>query len=153
MIKTWLGLHSSNVFEICTTPRSLHYDWLSGSLARSLTHSLIVSPLIGRYKMADDSHVIQGSSPAMRRISIEVHAIKKFMEQMSVYPTFVRMMKSRRKGTVGLGVRINVIAADLKATLETGFWPKNIYAREWLSKERWEKRLTTFNGPPEEQNS
>ena len=84
---------------------------------------------------------------------VEVHAIKKFTEQKSVYPTFVRMMKSRRKGTVGLGVRINVIAADLKATLETGFWPKNIYAREWLSKERWEKRLATFNGPPEEQNS
>ena len=41
---------------------------------------------------------------------VEVHGIKKFTEQKSVYPTFVRMMKSRRKGTVGLGVRINVIA-------------------------------------------
>ena len=81
---------------------------------------------------------------------VEAHATKEFMEQKGVYPTFVRMMKSRRKGTVG--VRINVIAADLKATLETGFWPKNIYAREWLSKERWEKRLK-FNGPPEEKNS
>ena len=82
---------------------------------------------------------------------VEAHAIKEFMKQKGVYPTFVRMMKSRRKGTVG--VRINVIAADLKATLETGFWSKNIYALEWLSKERWEKRLTKFNGPPEEQNS
>ena len=71
---------------------------------------------------------------------VEAHAIKEFMEQKGVYPTFVRMMKSRRKETVG--VRINVIAADLKAALETGFWPQNIYAREWLSKERWEKRLS-----------
>ena len=45
-------------------------------------------------------------------------------------------------------MRITVIAADLKATLETGFWPKNICAREWLSKERWEKRLKKFSGPP-----
>ena len=82
---------------------------------------------------------------------VEAHAIKEFMEQKGVHPTFVRMMKSKRKGTVG--VRINVIAADLKATLETGFWPKNIYAREWLSKERWKKRLTRFNSPPEEQHS
>lgn len=82
---------------------------------------------------------------------VEAHAIKEFMEQKGVHPTFVRMMKSKRKGTVG--VRINVIAADLKVTLETGFWPKNIYAREWLSKERWENRLTKFNSPPEKQNS
>ena len=82
---------------------------------------------------------------------VEAHAIKEFMEQKGVHPTFVRMMKSKRKGTVG--VRINVIAADLKVILESGFWPKNIYAREWLSKERWEKRLIKFNSPPDEQNS
>ena len=81
----------------------------------------------------------------------EAHAIKEFMEQKGVHPTFVRMMKSKRKETVG--VRINVIAVDLKVTLETGFWPKNINAREWLSKERWENRLTKFNSPPEKQNS
>ena len=50
---------------------------------------------------------------------VEAHAIKEFMEQKSVYPTFVRMMKSGQKGIVG--VRINVKAADLKATLEMGF--------------------------------
>ena len=50
-------------------------------------------------------------------------------------------------------LRINVTAADLKVTLESGFWPKNIYAREWLSKERWEKRLTKFNSSPDELNS
>ena len=82
---------------------------------------------------------------------VEAHVLKEFMEQKGVYRTFLRMMKSGQKGIVG--VRINVIAADLKATLETGFWPKNIYAREWLSKERWEKRLTKFNSLPEEQNS
>ena len=43
---------------------------------------------------------------------VEAQDIKEFMEQKGVYPTFVRMMKSRRKGTVG--VRINVIAGDLK---------------------------------------
>ena len=82
---------------------------------------------------------------------VEAHAIKEFMEKKGVHPTFVRMMKSKRKGTVG--VRINVTAADLKVTLESGFWPKNIYAREWLSKERWEKRLTKFNSSTDEQNS
>ena len=76
----------------------------------------------------------------------EAHAIKEFMEQKGVHRTFVRMMKSKRKGTVW--VRINVIAAELM-----GFRPENIYAPELLSKERWEKRLTKFNSPPEEQNS
>jgi hypothetical protein len=69
-----------------------------------------------------------------------VHAstIKEFMQGKGVQPTFVRMMKSRRSGTVA--VRINVRAADIKEILEPNFWPKNVYAREWLSKDKWEKR-------------
>ena len=66
---------------------------------------------------------------------IEAHAIKEFMEKKGVHPIFVRMMKSKRKGTVG--GRINVIAPNLKVTLESGFWPNNIFAGEWLSKQRW----------------
>ena len=69
-----------------------------------------------------------------------VHAstINEFMQGKGVQPTFVRMMKSRRSGTVA--VRINVRAADIKEILEPNFWPKNVYAREWLSKDKWEKR-------------
>ena len=52
-----------------------------------------------------------------------------------VHPIFVRMMKSKRKGTVG--GRINVIAPNSKVTLESSFWPNNIFAGEWLSKQRW----------------
>ena len=33
---------------------------------------------------------------------VEAHAIKEFMEQKGVHPTFVRMVKSKQKGTVGL---------------------------------------------------
>ena len=49
----------------------------------------------------------------------EAHAMKEFIEQKGVHPTFIGMMKSKRKETVG--VRIYVITADLKATLETDF--------------------------------
>ena len=69
---------------------------------------------------------------------VDASTIKNFMQEKSVKPTFVRMMKSKRKGTVA--VRINVIASDLNKILETSFWPKNVYAREWLSKDKWEKR-------------
>ena len=33
---------------------------------------------------------------------VEAHAIREFMEQKGVRLTFVRMMKSKQKGTVGL---------------------------------------------------
>ncbi|CAB3987683.1 Hypothetical predicted protein [Paramuricea clavata] len=77
-----------------------------------------------------------------------VHAstIKEFMQGKGVQPTFVRMMKSRRSGTVA--VRINVRASDIKEILEPNFWPKNVYAREWLSKDKWEKRSVKSDRDP-----
>ncbi len=56
---------------------------------------------------------------------VDASTIKNFMQEKSVKPTFVRMIKSKRKGTVA--VRINVIASDLNKILETTFWPKNVY--------------------------
>ncbi|CAB4044477.1 Hypothetical predicted protein [Paramuricea clavata] len=77
-----------------------------------------------------------------------VHAstIKEFMQGKGVQPTFVRIMKSRRSGTVA--VRINVRASDIKEILEPNFWPKNVYAREWLSKDKWEKRSVKSDRDP-----
>ena len=49
---------------------------------------------------------------------VDASTIKNFMQEKSVKPTFVRMMK----GTVV--ERINVIASDLNKILETSFWPK-----------------------------
>ena len=53
------------------------------------------------------------------------------MEETGIYPTFIQIMKSKRKGTAA--VRINVKTNDLKTVLEPDFWPENVYAREWLS--------------------
>lgn len=69
---------------------------------------------------------------------VKSETIKHFMEEKGIYPTFIRTMKSKRKGTVA--VRINIKTNDLKTVLESDFWPKNVYAREWLSKVGWEKR-------------
>jgi hypothetical protein len=44
------------------------------------------------------------------------------MQGKGVQPTFVRMMKSRRSGTVA--VRINVRASDIKEILEPNFCRK-----------------------------
>jgi hypothetical protein len=56
------------------------------------------------------------------------------------------MMKRRRSGTVA--VRINVRASDIKEILEPHFWPKNVYAREWFSKDKWEKRSVKSDRDP-----
>lgn len=66
------------------------------------------------------------------------NTIKKFMEEKGIRPTFVRMMKSKRKGTVA--VRVNVKAADLFEILKQNVWPKKVYARQWLSKTNWGKK-------------
>jgi hypothetical protein len=77
-----------------------------------------------------------------------VHAstIKEIMKGKGIQPTFVRMMKSRRSGTVA--VRINVKVSDIKEILEPNFWPKNVYARELLSKDKWEKRSVKSDRDP-----
>ena len=68
---------------------------------------------------------------------VESETIKHFMEDKGIYPTFIRIMKSKRKGNVA--VRIDIKINDLKTVVEPDFWPKNVYAREWLSKAGWDK--------------
>ena len=80
------------------------------------------------------------------------------MEKRGIVPTFVRLMQSKRSGT--MAIRINVNTKDVKQALENDFWPNHVYVREWLSKEKWSKKndhtlsVTKNNmGPSEELNT
>ena len=61
--------------------------------------------------------------------------ISDYMNRKGITPTFVRLMKSKRKGTIA--VRVNVLNDDFELASMKEFWPMHVYAREWLSKERW----------------
>jgi hypothetical protein len=50
-------------------------------------------------------------------------------------------LKAKRKGTVA--VRVNVKLSDFQAVSDSDFWPKHVYAREWISKQKWLKRNKT----------
>ena len=54
-----------------------------------------------------------------------------YVMKRNINPTFVRLMQSKRKGT--MSVRINVVAKDFDVVKETSFWPDGVYARPWLS--------------------
>ena len=64
--------------------------------------------------------------------------ISDYMNRKGITPTFVRLMKSKRKGNVA--VRVNVLNDDFELALKKQFWPMHVYAREWLSKERWSQK-------------
>ena len=68
-----------------------------------------------------------------------VHAtanvIKQYMQEKGIFPTFVRLFNSKRKGTVA--VLINVKNDDFEHVSENDFWPEYVYSRPWLSKRNW----------------
>jgi hypothetical protein len=67
--------------------------------------------------------------------------IVNYMEKKGISPTFVRLFKSKRKGTVA--VRVNVKLSDFETVSVNDFWPKHVYAREWISKQKWLKKNKT----------
>jgi hypothetical protein len=71
--------------------------------------------------------------------------ISNYINKKGITPTFVRLMKSKRKGTVA--VRVNVLSEDFDRALEKDFWPKHVYVREWLSKQKWINKNSSNVGP------
>ncbi|CAB4009797.1 Hypothetical predicted protein [Paramuricea clavata] len=63
------------------------------------------------------------------------NAIKQYMQEKGIFPTFVRLFNSKRKGTVA--VRINVKNDDFERVSGNDFWPEYVYSRPWLSKQNW----------------
>ena len=57
------------------------------------------------------------------------------MQEKGIFPTFVRLCNSKRKGTVA--VRINVKNDDFERVSENDFWPEYVYSRPWLSNQNW----------------
>ena len=76
------------------------------------------------------------------REGVTVQLISEYMEKRGIVPTFVRLMQSKRSGTVA--VRVNVNTKDVKQALENDFWPNHVYVREWLSKEKWSKKERSY---------
>ena len=72
------------------------------------------------------------------REGVTVQLISEYTKKRGIVPTFVRLMQSKRSGTVA--VRVNVNSKDVKQALENDFWPNHVYVREWLSKEKWSKK-------------
>ena len=75
------------------------------------------------------------------REGVSSEKIREYMTKRNINPTFVRLMQSKRKGT--MSVRINVAAKDFDVVKETSFWPDGVYARPWLSLAKWQDRLCT----------
>ena len=75
------------------------------------------------------------------REGVSSEKIREFMTKRNINPTFVRLMQSKRKGS--MSVCINVVAKDFDVVKETAFWPDGVYARPWLSLAKLQDRLST----------
>ena len=75
------------------------------------------------------------------REGVNEQTITNYMQKKGISPTFMRLFKSKRKGTVA--VRVNVKSADFERVSDNKFWPKHVYAREWLSKAKWLNKNNT----------
>ena len=62
--------------------------------------------------------------------------IRQFME--NIIPTIIRILKSRRKGTIA--VRVNVKYENFDQVYKNDFWLTDIYARPWISGRKWGDR-------------
>lgn len=70
------------------------------------------------------------------REGVSTEKITKYMAERNVKPTFIRLMKSKRRGTIS--VRVNVVAKDFSTVKETDFWPEGVHARPWVSSTKWQ---------------
>ena len=84
------------------------------------------------------------------RLGTSIEKIKEYMKQKGISPTFIRIFNSKRKGTIA--VRVNVNEEDFDCVCNNDFWPNHVYARQWLSKQSWEKRGVLHNQNTSQQN-
>jgi hypothetical protein len=84
------------------------------------------------------------------RLGTSIEKIKEYMEQRGISPTFIRIFSSKRKGTIA--VRVNINDEDFDCVSNNDFWPNHVYARQWLSKQSWEKRGVLHNQNTSQQN-
>ena len=75
------------------------------------------------------------------REGVNEQSITNYMGKKGISPTFIRLFKSKRKGTVA--VRVNVKTVNFERASDNDFWPKHVYAREWLSKPKWLNKNNT----------
>ena len=71
--------------------------------------------------------------------------IRQFMENKGVIPTFIRILKSRRKGTIA--VCVNVKYENFDQVCKNDFWLTDIYARPWISGRKQGCQITAFLRP------
>lgn len=79
------------------------------------------------------------------REGVTVNLISNYINKKGITPTFVRLMRSKRKGTVA--VRVNVLSEDFERASQQDFWPKHVYVREWLSNQKWVNKNSSNVGP------
>ena len=120
-------------------------------------HSCVVEPRESNLSGADSKEDNE-SSEEMDFVGVQKHKVRRlylggvregvneqtitnYMQKRGISPTFMRLFKSKRKGTVA--VRVNVKSADFERVSDNEFWPKHVYAREWLSKAKWLNKNNT----------
>ena len=59
------------------------------------------------------------------REGVNKQTITNYMQKKGISPTFMRLFKSKRKGTVA--ARVNVKSVDFKTVSDNEFWPKHDY--------------------------
>lgn len=70
---------------------------------------------------------------------VDAERIKQFINNKGINPSVVRVLTSKRKGTVA--VKINVLTKDFETVLKKEFWPTNVYVRPWYSVNKWSEKL------------
>jgi hypothetical protein len=70
---------------------------------------------------------------------VTTEKIIQYMKDRGIEPTFVRLMKSKRKGTTS--ARVNVYVEDFDTVIVSTFWPEHVRARPWVSQAKWQDNL------------
>ena len=114
---------SCSVNDHLSSPVEIHSDY---SDTNCVSEDLFVGVERRRIKRLYLGGVREGATEKL---------ISEYMTKKGINPTFVRLMKSKRIGTVA--VRVNVLNEDFERASAKHFWPRHVYAREWISKQKW----------------
>ena len=60
--------------------------------------------------------------------------IIQYLNGKGIFPTLFNVFTSKRKGT--LSAKMNVRTEDVEKMIVEDFWPKHVYCRPWVSKEK-----------------
>lgn len=69
--------------------------------------------------------------------NVTINQMYDYLKSRNIFPTHLRTFSSKRKGTIG--AKLNVLYSDSSKVLQTGFWPKFISCKPWLTKSHLEK--------------